>query len=120
MVPRADHTLQAELWEALCNCREERLHDLGRLRKIAEALRDRLNQTPEVWADTMTGLDRLGQVYESIDPHLLPAAGLTDFLTQVEPLLQGAPSHLAVLLRQVQTLDLFLRRSAPDIVTIYD
>lgn len=120
MVPRADHALQTELWEALCAAREERVPEIARLRKIAEALRVRLNQTPEAWADTAAGLDRLQRVFEAIDPTLLPASGLAQFLKYVEPMLQGTPSELALLLRQMSALDLFLRRSAPDVVTLYD
>ena len=120
MVPRADHALQTELWEALCASREERTHEIGRLRKVADALRIRLNQTPEAWADTNAGLDTLQRVFGAIDPTLLPATGLAQFLRYVEPLLQGTPSELATLLRQMASLDLFLRRTAPDVVTIYD
>ncbi|MEI6502533.1 MAG: hypothetical protein WCP21_16105, partial [Armatimonadota bacterium] len=120
MVPRADHALQTELWEALCASREERTLEIARLRKVADALRIRLNQTPEAWADTTAGLDTLLRVFEAIDPTLLPASGLAQFLRYVEPLLQGTPSELATLLRQLASLDLFLRRTAPDVVTIYD
>lgn len=120
MVPRADHALQTELWEALVLGRDERLRDLERLHKIAEALRVRLNQSPESWADTVAGLAELQGVYRAIDPQLLPAEGLTAFLQGVAPLLQGSPSRLAVLLRQTQALDAFLERTAPDVVVIYD
>lgn len=120
MVPRADHALQTELWEALIGGKESRTHEIGRLRKVVEALRVRLNQGPEAWADTMAGLDQLQHVFEAIDPELLPATGLSQFLASVAPLLQGAPSRLSVLLRQLATLDHFLQRSAPDVVTIYD
>lgn len=120
MVPRADYALQTDLWEALVAAKESRSHEIARLHKVVEALRVRLNQSPEVWADTMAGLDRLQGVFDAVDPELLPATGLSQFLLAVAPLLQGAPSHLSLLLRQLGTLDLFLQRTAPDVVTIYD
>ena len=120
MVPRADHALQAELWEALVATRAGRRHEIARLHKVVEALRVRLNQSPEAWSDTFAGLDHLQTVFDAIDPGLLPATGLGQFLASVSPLLQGAPSQLSVLLRQLGALDLFLRRTAPDVVSIYD
>ncbi|MHB8994855.1 MAG: hypothetical protein ACYC63_06375 [Armatimonadota bacterium] len=120
MVPRADHSLQTELWEALCASKDERSHEIGRLRKVFEALRIRLNQAPEAWADTTAGLDALQGLFDAIDPTLLPAQGLSQFLGHVAPLLQGSPSHLAALLRQMAALDAFLQRTAPDVVTTYD
>ncbi|MEN6549416.1 MAG: hypothetical protein ABFE07_25500 [Armatimonadia bacterium] len=120
MVPRADHPLQTELWEALCDAKEERLHELGRLHKIVEALRVRLEQPTVVWSETFGCLDELQEVYEAIDPEHLPAEGLQQFLGQVRPLLQGTPMALSLLLRQLALLDTFLARTAPDVVVIYD
>lgn len=119
-VPRADYALQTELWEVLCASKETRIHEITRLRKIVEKLRERLGQSPEAWVETMLVFDRLEDVFQAINPDLLPATGLTQFLTHVEPLLQGSPSQLVLLLRQMSSVDLFLERSAPDVVTISD
>ncbi|MBU0606570.1 MAG: hypothetical protein KKI08_01735 [Armatimonadetes bacterium] len=120
MVPRADHALQTELWEALRAAREARTHELARLRRLVEALWQRLGQEPVQWRETMQALDDLQRVYEALDPDLLPAQSLAQFLGSVRPLLQGTPSRLSQLLREIQALEVFFERTAEDVVTIYD
>jgi hypothetical protein len=120
MVPRADQASQTEIWEDLRQAREERTRDLQRLRKVVEALAQRLGQGPERWAHTTQTIDELQRIYQALDLDLLPAQSLAKFLEVVGPLLQGTPSLLAQLLREVQALQLFLDRTAEDAVTIYD
>ncbi|MCE5239895.1 hypothetical protein LLH23_15625 [bacterium] len=120
MVPRADHALQTDIWEALRTAREERTHELARLRRLVEALWQRLGQEPVQWRETMQALAELQQVYDALDPNVLPAQSLARFLDAVRPLLQGTPSRLSQLLREVQALELFFSRTAEDVVTIYD
>jgi hypothetical protein len=120
MVPRADHAAQSEIWEGLRQAREERTRDLQRLRKLVEALAQRLGQQPEQWRETVQALDELQRIYLALDPDVLPAQSLARFLEAVGPLLQGTPSPLSQLLREVQALEAFFQRTAEDVVTIYD
>lgn len=120
MVPRPDHVLQAEIWEALVAARETQLADLARLHKVLGMLRERLGQSLGAWAETTEALDSLQRVLEAIDPLAYPAFGLRAVLDTAAPLLTGTPSALSLLLRQKQLLELFLDRSAPDVVAIAD
>lgn len=120
MVPRPDHALQTEIWEALIEARTSLGTELNRLRRLVEALRARLNQPAQAWEETLQALDTLERLLGAIDPVAYPAAGLQALLAVAAPLLEGNPSELSMLLRHRAALDQFMGRTAPEVVAVAD
>lgn len=120
MVPRPDHGLQTELWEALVAARTTQSAELARLLKVLSALCERLGQRGATWPETLRALDALQAVWDAVDPGSYPAAGLQRVLDVVSPHLSGTPSPLSLALRQKLALEAFLDRTAPDVVAVAD
>lgn len=120
MVPRADHALQTELWEALVAARAAQSAELARLMKVLGALCERLGQPGGAWPETLRALDTLQAVWDAVDPESYPAAGLQHVLEVVSPHLTGTPSPLSLALRHKLALEAFLERTAPEVVAMAD
>jgi len=120
MIPRANHAMQTEIWEALCAERRKQIQELTKWRRLLAALWERLGQSAAQWRETLQALEELQAVYEALDPQQIPATSLLRFLEYVSPLLEGSPNRLSQLLRTVQSLQLFFERMAEDLVRIYD